>query len=83
VSRPLTLTLGFSLLGACYLLSAVVTAYACSVTNRTIVEAILNDYTATLERCRSSGTSEIDRPVDRLCAQPSRKQIFSSLRPSA
>lgn len=43
MSRLLTLTLEVSLLAACFLLSAAITAYACSVTNRTIIESTLND----------------------------------------
>jgi hypothetical protein len=43
MSRMLTLTLKASILAACFLLAAVITAYACSVTNRTIIESNLND----------------------------------------
>ncbi len=43
MSKLFTLTLEVSLLVICFLLATVITAYTCSVTNRTIVESTLND----------------------------------------
>ena len=43
MSRLLALTLEVLLLGVCFLLSAAVSSYACSVTNRTIIQSSLDD----------------------------------------
>ena len=43
MSRLFTLTVEVLFLATCFLVSAAVSSYACSVTNRTIIEAALND----------------------------------------
>jgi hypothetical protein len=43
MSRLVALTFELLLLGGCFLVSAAVSSYACSVTNRTIIESSLDD----------------------------------------
>lgn len=43
MSRLLTLTLEVTLLFSCFVLSAAISSYACTVTNRSIIESGLND----------------------------------------
>ncbi|HEX5835536.1 MAG TPA: hypothetical protein VFY34_16855, partial [Pyrinomonadaceae bacterium] len=43
MSRLLAVMLDVLLLGVCFLLSAAVSSYACSVTDRTIIESSLDD----------------------------------------
>ena len=52
MSKLLTLTLEVVLLVVCFLLSAAAVSFACSVTNRTIIESHLDD-------CSPSGSSQI------------------------
>jgi len=52
MSKLLTLTLEVFVLVVCFLLSAAVVSFACSVTNRTIIESHLDD-------CSPNGSSQI------------------------
>lgn len=91
MSRLLTLTLELIVLVICFLVSVGVSSYACSVTNRTIIDSSLSDCSPTTPSIFKSETNRItfsDGDFDNiltygfgLCGSPSISGSFTKCYP--